>query len=300
MCLFPLPAFQSSPGVKPVLYSSNTPVQSINFSDPRVIMLPCGQCHACRIKRSRDWAIRCVHEAAQWPCNCFITLTYDPLFLPHYPDKTGLLHPTLYKRDFTLFMKRLRKEHGDNIRFFMCGEYGSRGGRPHYHACLFNFDFIDKTFWRLKDGIKLYRSASLERLWPFGFTTIGDVTYDSAAYCARYIVKKITGSSASKHYGVRTPEFTNCSRRPGIASGFFKRFQSDVFPKDFVTLRGKKFNPPRYYDKIYDSFHHEDMLQIKNERRKRVVEYDPLASLAKEKVMKYQYKRLSRHLEEEV
>lgn len=292
MCTQPLRAYQPVPGVQPVL----SPNQWI-FGDPRYIKLPCGQCHACRIKRSRDWAVRCVHEASLWELNCFVTLTYDNDHLQYAIDKTGLRHATLYRRDFTLFMKRLRKRFGEKIRYFMCGEYGSRFKRPHYHVCLFNFDFIDKELFQIKNGIKLYRSKDLESLWYGGFSTVGELTYDSAAYTARYIVKKITGDLAIEHYGVRTPEFTCCSRRPGIADGFIKKYLTDVYPKDYTTLKGRKFRPPRFYDKKLQDINPDLLLKLKTERREKNIDYDcRRLSVINEKLI-IDYNRLNRPLD---
>ena len=102
-----------------------------------VIKLPCGQCIGCRIDRTKQWAIRCIHESKLHNKNCFITLTFNDEHL----DSAG----SLQKRDFQLFMKRLRKRFpNDNIRYYHCGEYGEQLNRPHHHACLFNFDFPDK------------------------------------------------------------------------------------------------------------------------------------------------------------
>ena len=114
--------------------------------------------------------------------NCFITLTYSNQHIP--------ADGSLDVRVFQKFMKRLRKRFGDGIRFYHCGEYGSLLGRPHYHACLFNFDFPDKYLWKENNGQKLYRSPSLEELWPYGYSSIGTVTFESAAYVARYILKR--------------------------------------------------------------------------------------------------------------
>ena len=169
------------------------------------IDLPCGQCIGCRIDRSRDWALRCVHEASSFTYNCFVTLTFDDVHLNH--------RGSLVKSDFQKFMKRLRKRYDGidavsrpdgsvhfPIRYFHCGEYGSLLSRPHHHACLFNFDFPDKELWSTRSGVRLFRSESLERLWPFGFCTIGEVTWESAAYVARYVTKKVTGKDAASHY----------------------------------------------------------------------------------------------------
>lgn len=214
--------------------------------------VPCGQCIGCRLERSRQWAMRCVHEASMYERNCFITLTYDNEFVP--------LGDSLDKSAFPRFMKRLRKAHGAGARYYMCGEYGDNYGRPHYHACLFNFDFVDKTLFKVDGEKRLYISDSLRKLWPFGFSIIGDVTFDSAAYVARYVMKKITGDMADDHYLSvdpntgemfrRVPEFTTMSRRPGIGRSWIDDFKSDVYPSDEVIVRGFSSRPPRYYDSV--------------------------------------------------
>ena len=108
--------------------------------------------------------------------------------------------------------------------------------------------------WSVRSGVRLYRSADLESLWPYGFSTIGDVTFESAAYVARYVLKKVTGNEAAEHYHGRIPEYVTMSRKPGIAYNWFRRYQSDVYPNDFVVIRGGvKCKPPRYYDNLYDN-----------------------------------------------
>jgi hypothetical protein len=220
----------------------------IGYSD-RPMQIACGRCISCRISYSREWALRCVHEAKLHERNCFITLTYNDENLP--------AGGTLVLRHFQLFMKRIRKEFGNGIRFFHCGEYGEKSFRPHYHAILFNFDFDDKKLWSVKNGIHLYRSDILERLWAFGFATVGAVTFESAAYVARYSLKKIHGANKEAHYQNvnlstgevidRLPEYVTMSRRPGIGSGFFDKFKSDIYPHDFIIHRGEKHAVPRYY-----------------------------------------------------
>lgn len=113
-------------------------------------------------------------------------------------------------------------------------------------------DFPDKTLWAVRDGIRLYRSKTLENLWPHGNSTIGDVTFESAAYVARYVVKKITGSLAPNHYNGKTPEFCTQSRRPGIGKNWLDKYQDDIFPKDFVVIRGKKSKVPKFYNRKYE------------------------------------------------
>jgi len=184
------------------------------------------------------------------------------------------MKPSLDDRDFVLFMKRLRKKYGEGIRFFHCGEYGEKLGRAHHHACLFNFDFPDKILWSVRENVKLYTSESLHSdekkpcLWPHGYCTIGDVNFESAAYVARYVTKKITGENAESHYQGRKPEYITMSRRPGIGREWFDKFKSDVYPGDKLVIREDLIcHPPRYYDNIYESENPGEMDEIKMKRR---------------------------------
>jgi hypothetical protein len=246
----------------------------------RTLSLPCGQCVGCRLERSRQWAIRCMHEAQMHTDNCFITLTYNN---EHVPQDMGLDY-----NDYQLFMKRLRKRFSPKtIRFYMCGEYGESFDRPHFHACLFGLDFSDKKiFKRTQTGSILYTSKILEELWPFGYSTIGDVNFESAAYVARYIMKKINGVTVNENHEVvdagahyqycdletgeliqRKPEFNKMSLKPGIGQAWLDKFMSDVYTSDHVVVRGRKCRPPRFYDskfklKFPEQF---DMIQFARE-----------------------------------
>lgn len=148
------------------------------------------------------------------------------------------------------------------LRYYYAGEYGEQYGRPHYHVCLFGIDFQDKLLERTSDlDFKLYTSATLAELWPYGSHLIGELTWESAAYTARYIMKKITGQRQKKHYEKidqetgeiiqQLPEYNDMSRRPGIAKPWYDKFSKDVYPHDRVLVRGNKTRPPRYYDKLH-------------------------------------------------
>lgn len=232
--------------------------------------IPCGRCRGCRLERSRQWAIRCVHEASLWPQNSFVTLTYDDDHLP--PGGT------LVKRDVQLFLKRLRKRFsGQTIRFYMCGEYGELRSRPHYHIIFFNLDFPDKYLsphksrkrsFSLARKFPLYESELLNELWPYGIATIGGVTFETCAYTARYIMKKITGDIAEDHYKGRLPEYNCMSRKPGIAYDWYQSFKDDVYPHDYVVIRnGLKCRPPRYYDHLFEIDNEEVFKRVKWRRK---------------------------------
>lgn len=242
-CFHPLKAMRSAGGVQ--VLPAEAPIWNLR--------LPCGQCHGCRLDRSRQWALRCVHEARLHDRNVFVTLTYSEDNVP----QNGLCH-----RDFQLFMKRLRKYFAPiKPRYYMAGEYGEDFERPHFHAILFGIDFPDQYPWsKSPSGAILYRSPTLEKLWPFGFSSTGDVNFSSAAYVARYVMKKVNGKDAKRHYSSiaidtgevidRRPDYNRMSLKPGIGADWFKRFGSDVFPHDRVVHDGQEHKVPRYYDKL--------------------------------------------------
>jgi len=233
--------------------------------------VPCGQCIGCKLERSRQWAMRLMHENQLHQTSSFLTLTYATENLPP--------HGTLVKKHFQDFMKRYRKWTSHNkLRFFHCGEYGENFGRPHYHAIIFGHEFADKEHkFTTKRGDKIYTSTKLNELWTHGLCSIGNVTFESAAYVARYVTKKITGPNARDHYlkinkqtgellSERTPEYVTMSRRPGIGKSWFDKYTSDVFPHDEVVLRGSKMRPPKYYSTLYEK-HHPDEMELIKERR---------------------------------
>lgn len=227
---------------------------------PQELSLPCGQCVGCRLERSRQWAVRCMDEASLYEENCFVTLTYSPEKLP----KDGGLH----KDEFQKFMKRLRKsESGKVIRYYHCGEYGEKLGRPHYHSILFNHDFDDKKVHSERNGFTTFTSEKLDKLWGNGFCLIGSVTFESAAYVARYIMKKINGEPAQAHYQGKQPEYTTMSRRPGIGAGWFSKYVADIFPDDEKIVNGVSTRVPRYYDNLMEKSDSGLFKKIKSRRK---------------------------------
>lgn len=226
------------------------------------LSLPCGQCVGCRLDRSVNWAIRVMHESQMHESSCFVTLTYDDSHIPY----GGVLH----YRHFQLFMKKLRRRLGVPVRFFMCGEYGDKLWRPHYHAALFGVSFGDRYPWRKSGaGFQLFRSPLLESVWEFGGAELGELSFESAAYVARYCMKKITGNMAGEHY-CRTvpdtgevidlvPEFAHMSLKPGIGASWFDAYKSDLFAFDSVVMNGAKLPIPRFYRGLMDGYDSDDL-----------------------------------------
>lgn len=207
-----------------------------------------------------------MHENQLHKESCFLTLTYNNEKLPY-----NFVRPTLRPRDLQLFLKRLRKaENGKRIRFFACGEYGERTYRPHYHALIFGHDFEDKKYFNTENGNKTYTSDNLDSIWGHGNCLIGNVTFESAAYVARYIMDKKLGPGSDKWYEQHAieKEFVRMSRRPGIGSDWFEKYEGDVFPHDKVILKGGiKSTVPRYYTEKMVKKAPEVMKPILEERR---------------------------------
>lgn len=248
------------------------------------VSLPCGKCAYCSIKKRKDMTVRLTHETSLYKDCCFITLTYAPEHLPvtnlldwkDLHDRGKIIErgsdvgcPTLLPRDVQLFMKRLRrhleyipKKHSDDvrdhvlqpIRFFAVGEYGGKTKRPHYHIMIFGWKPSDQIFHQERDGYFINRSAQIEKLWPFGFSTVTDVGFGIARYCARYVTKKFDRLTDEDDVlsSCICPEFTLQSvAKGGIGSPWLSLYAENL-RYGFVTCRtGKyqvsKFAIPRYY-----------------------------------------------------
>lgn len=266
-CYFPLQAFFTlrADGKKNVFFSNarcklflaGAKLVGESFSP-----IPCGRCMGCRLEKSRQWAVRCVHESKCFEDNCFVTLTYAPEFLPE--------GSTLVRKHVKDFLKRLRfKFRGTKIRVFYCGEYGDKLARPHYHLCLFNCKFVDRKKWKKVGDYWYYTSDILSKLWPFGHSTVCDFSFETAAYVARYCTKKVNGREAEEHYQGRVPEFAGMSLKPGIGKTWFDRYgKSDLFPHDNVISRGAPSKPPRYYDILRERVDPEGFAKAKEARQK--------------------------------
>lgn len=277
------------------------------------LKVPCGRCTGCRLAVSAEWASRATHEASLYWHNCWLTLTMSDDYLATRPNPYSLQKGP--KSEMTLFLKRLRKKFGSGIRFLYCGEYGETcffcnkserfcscgnyyawRGRPHYHVCLFNHDFDDKHFFKSINGCNHWNSDSLDALWTdpvtglnMGHATISDLTPDSAAYTARYSLKKITGDMAKSedlttgllHYQRLAPtgeiidlvpEFINMSRGSkklgtgGIGKGWLDKFSKEVLDNDGVFFKELTIKPPRYYDKKLSVTHPEYFEENKEKR----------------------------------
>lgn len=232
--------------------------------------LPCGQCLSCRIKYAKTWAERCLFEASLYEKNYFFTLTYDDEHLP-YAD-CGV--PTLVKKDFQDFMKRFRKKFG-KVRYFMCGEYGDRTYRPHYHSIMFGLKLDDlqvyKVVKRNDQVYTYYNSPSVDLTWGKGYVVIAECTPETCSYCARYSLKKV-GFNTNKSTNLMRlddpnisdldfhkalqgcefiqPVFCLMSRRPGISRNYYEDRKNEVLR--LVKVPGSGVSSIRYFDKLLE------------------------------------------------
>ena len=295
----------------------------------------CSQCLGCRLDYSRMWALRITHECSMHEStggNCFITLTYrekwecDEQQLVnkyHVPDDWSLDHSHIQK-----FLKRLRHKFPQKIKYFVVGEYGNvcehgidlelvgcplcNVGRPHYHAILFNCSFSDLVSYGSDHGELRYTSPLLESTWKYGFVDVDEANFDSAAYCSRYALKKVTGAMADDHYmrisedGVCSwikPEYARMSRNPGIGKDWFEVFHGDCFPSDTCPRPGDSpvYGMPRYYEEIFKCMDPLTMEDIKEKRkiwmREHKDEFTPERLMDKYKVKKRQAEMLKRKLQ---
>lgn len=231
--------------------------------------MPCGQCHFCRLKHAREWAMRCMHEKRMHNLSEFVTLTYDDDHLPKFN--------TLVRRDPQLFLKRVRKKYGQGIRFYGCGEYGERTLRPHYHLLFFGFEFPDKQLYKVtRNGDRLYTSAACSDLWEMGYTVHGEVTFDSAAYVSQYVTKKRTGKEAYSHYWTLDPDTGECfdrlpefpMRSLGIGRSFFEKYKGELYAHDNAIFKGHETPLPRYYDNRFEVTDKDRLLLLKRKRKR--------------------------------
>ena len=155
-------------------------------------LVPCGKCLSCQIDKSKEWATRGFHEAQCRTENCFITLTYNE---GNLPDNNSL-NPDHLRNFFKLLRYHIKPL---KIKYLAAGEYGKATkengyiARPHFHICIFGFSPVDKKYlFTNKYGDPVYTSEFISKCWQNkGYITVGDLTYRTVAYTARYTVKKI-------------------------------------------------------------------------------------------------------------
>jgi hypothetical protein len=224
--------------------------------------VPCGRCVDCKKRRISGWSFRLVQECRVSSSALFITFTYDDDHVPL--SEKG--YQTLDKTDIQKFFKRLRKLHdkrygkqekntsstnrgargtlnvSNRIKYYVCGEYGTRTARPHYHAICFNANVRD-----------------IEKAWAIGRLSIGnihvgEVNEQTIGYTLKYIAKdrKVPLWEGDD----RQPEFSLMSKGLGksyLTEQRIKWHKNDLLNRMYCVTPGDiKLAMPRYYkEKIY-------------------------------------------------
>ena len=283
-----------------------------------LIILPCGQCLDCRCRYAQEWANRIMLEAQYHEKSFFITLTYDDINVPRVRAPDGEEVLTLLPKDLQDFLKRLRRyqdyHKSNKIRFYAVGEYGSNTHRPHYHIIVFGLKLDDlKEIGRNKSGNLLHDSPTVRDIWNAGLTEVDELTWESAAYCARYTTKKL-GKAETDFYQQHglVPEFSRMSLKPAIGWQYFDDHKKEIYDFDEIHIStvkgGRTVKPPRYYDQKFDDICPAEMQEVKGNRRA-IAEAATIARLVnfngsytellymKERKMKERNKILRRNLE---
>ena len=202
----------------------------VDYCDDWDYTLPCCKCAECLMQKSIEWSFRIMLESKDHKDNCFITLTYK--------DN----HVQLNKRDYQLFLKRLRKKIG-SFRYFLCGEYGSKGKRPHYHLIIFGWwppdaEKVKNVFGKETD---YYSSKLVEDIWSCGFVSIGELTQYDAKYCAKYMQKL---QSMPPEF---VQPFVSMSLHPGLGLNQFNLHKEAYLKSDKIYFNGDYIKLPKYF-----------------------------------------------------
>ncbi len=222
------------------------------------IPVPCSKCPPCKKRRTSGWSFRLVKEGQRSKTALFVTLTYDTHSVPI--TENGFMN--LDKSDVQKFMKRLRKLSNEKLKYYICGEYGSKRMRPHYHLIIFN-----------ADAEKVQKAWSLDNK-PLGQIYIGEVNEASIGYTLKYMTKK--GKIPMHHKDDRLKEFSLMSKGLGsnyLSDNMVKWHKNDIENRMYCNLKdNKKIAMPRYYkDKIYSEF---DKVRISNHIKTKLEEED--------------------------
>lgn len=226
---------------------------AIRLEKPRKMIVPCGRCIACRIRKQSEWSLRIMHENACHKKSCFVTLTLDEKNLPW--------DNSVSKDVLRNFMKRLRKNVSPTlIRYFGCGDYGDEGDRPHYHIALFGVGTIDHKFrWRNRA-----ESGPVVEAWDRGFVEISEMNFERAKYVAKYILRKKSGDYASEF---REEPFRSCSKTLGLPYAIEN--EAKIKKLKSCTIGGVKVGIPRYYLKKIDV----DLSQVIVDGRRKILDF---------------------------
>ncbi len=183
----------------------------------------CGKCPQCKKQDRQEWSFRMLQELKCHKSGVFVTLTYNDDNLPTNSDGVGTLNYT----DIQKWLKRLRfalTELGSDtqIRYWVCGEYGKRKARPHYHLILY--------------GLKPDEFKLINKTWGKGYVYLG---YNLSPKCINYVSKYVQKQGAIKY----TPQLIGsddwCTRN-NVTKPF--RHMSLGLGKNYLTEQSVRYH----------------------------------------------------------
>lgn len=264
--------------------------------NPKVMLIPCGQCIGCRIRQREDWTTRIELEARDYPKEevWFITLTYDDEHVPgmivktgeimrkvQYAWKPGEKRPSsvqiLLYEDIQKFLKRLRKAYRGKLRYFVAGEYGEQTARPHYHMILYGWRPTDlENLYKIQHN-GYYTSKWLADLWGMGQIQIAQAVPETYRYVAGYVTKKmyeIDGKKANEYYELgQAKPFACMSLKPGLGDHYYQEHKAEIWRQGYIQCtNGKQAQIPRYYEKQMEAENPQRLWRIKQNRQKNAME----------------------------
>ena len=264
--------------------------------NPKIMLIPCGQCIGCRIRQREDWTTRIELEARDYPKEevWFITLTYDDDHVPgmivktgeimrkvQYTWKPGEKRPSsvqiLLYEDIQKFLKRLRKAYRSKLRYFIAGEYGEQTARPHYHMILYGWKPTDlENLYKIHHN-GYYSSKWLADLWGMGQIQIAQAVPETYRYVAGYVTKKmyeIDGKKANQYYELgQTKPFACMSLKPGLGDHYYQEHKAEIWRQGYIQCaNGKQAQIPRYYEKQMEAENPQRLWRIKQNRQKNAIE----------------------------
>lgn len=239
-------------------------------------------------KRSH-WSSRLKVEARYSHSTHFVTLTYSDDKIPY--DDNG--NHCVSKRDVQLFLKRLRFNTGQKIRYFCISEYGPHTNRPHYHLLMFNL-----SYRQTKDGETFLSqdavTAELLKAWQNGNIMVAPVTPQRISYVTKYhALPKVIRKPSEKY----TDTFTLMSRRPGIGEQYIeiaKQYHGNDIDRWFYPDEDgvRKSLPRYYYDRIYteeDRKLRAEKLRLENQKEQQGKSIKELGKLRDKQLSEYEY-----------
>lgn len=184
----------------------------------------------CQKRKFRDYRIRLLYELQKYPNSIFITLTFDNPSLSEFQDNPN--------RSIRLFLDRVRKKYGKQVRHWIVAEYGSKHGRLHYHGILFDIDI---------------GNDELFSLWKYGNTFVGYANEATAKYIVKYLTKQDTK-------GICPPRIITSK---GIGESWLNTPECKLAQKSLdmiLWIDGKPSPIPRYY--VQHMYTSEELEQI--------------------------------------